>query len=117
MKRAITQGTLDPITYDHLDVITRAAQLMDEAVAAAEKDGEPFAGRVRRERLSVDHMMLLNYAKLRDLAQANGIPWTHPATRAEAVEKWIADVKALGVRAVQETNKAGTIRCYFKSLR
>ena len=95
----------------------KAAQLMDEAVAAAEKDGEPFAGRVRRERLSVDHMMLLNYAKLRDLAQANGIPWTRPATRAEAVEKWIAAVKALGVRAVQETNKAGTIRCYFKSLR
>lgn len=34
MKRAITPGTFDPITYGHLDVITRAAQLMDEVVVA-----------------------------------------------------------------------------------
>lgn len=32
MKRAVTPGTFDPITYGHLDVITRAAQLMDEVV-------------------------------------------------------------------------------------
>ena len=34
MKRAITPGTFDPITFGHLDVITRAAQLMDEVVVA-----------------------------------------------------------------------------------
>ena len=34
MKRAITPGTFDPITYGHLDVITRAAQLMDEVIVA-----------------------------------------------------------------------------------
>ena len=34
MKRAITPGTFDPITLGHLDVITRAAQLMDEVVVA-----------------------------------------------------------------------------------
>ena len=34
MKRAITPGTFDPITYGHLDVITRAAQLVDEVVVA-----------------------------------------------------------------------------------
>ena len=34
MKRALTPGTFDPITYGHLDVITRAAQLMDEIVVA-----------------------------------------------------------------------------------
>ncbi len=34
MKRAVTPGTFDPITYGHLDVITRAAQLMDEVVVA-----------------------------------------------------------------------------------
>ena len=32
MKRAVTPGTFDPITYGHLDIITRAAQLMDEVV-------------------------------------------------------------------------------------
>ena len=40
MKRALTPGTFDPITSGHLDIITRASQLMDEvvvAVAASEK--------------------------------------------------------------------------------
>ena len=34
MKRALTPGTFDPITLGHLDVITRASQLMDEIVVA-----------------------------------------------------------------------------------
>ena len=34
MNRALTPGTFDPITYGHLDVIARAAQLMDEIVVA-----------------------------------------------------------------------------------
>ena len=34
MKRALTPGTFDTITSGHLDVITRAAQLVDEVVVA-----------------------------------------------------------------------------------
>ena len=34
MKRAVTPGTFDPITYGHLDIITRAAQLVDEVIVA-----------------------------------------------------------------------------------
>lgn len=34
MRRALTPGTFDPITSGHLDVITRAAQLVDEVVVA-----------------------------------------------------------------------------------
>ena len=34
MKRGVTPGTFDPITFGHLDVITRAAQLMDEVIVA-----------------------------------------------------------------------------------
>ena len=40
MKKALTPGTFDPITNGHLDVITRAAQLVDHitvAVAASPK--------------------------------------------------------------------------------
>ena len=35
VKRALTPGTFDPITAGHLDVISRAAQLVDEVIVAA----------------------------------------------------------------------------------
>lgn len=34
MKRALTPGTFDPITSGHIDVISRASQLMDEVIVA-----------------------------------------------------------------------------------
>lgn len=52
MKRAVTPGTFDPITSGHLDVITRAAQLVDEvvvAVAASQKKGPLFTLEERTE--------------------------------------------------------------------
>ncbi len=93
------------------------ARIMDAAVAAAEQEGEPFAARVRRERLSIDHLLILHYDALRNLAERKYLPWTRPQTRAEAVENWIRDVKALGVRAVRETTKASAIEDYFSELR
>jgi pantetheine-phosphate adenylyltransferase len=61
MKRAITPGTFDPITYGHLDIITRAAQLMDEvvvAVAASPKKKPLFSldERVELVRSSTVHL-------------------------------------------------------------
>ena len=94
-----------------------AAKYMDEAVDVAEKDGEPFASRVRRERLSIDQMMLLNYDILRKIAAKLGYKWTRPATKAEAVENWIRDVKSFGVKARRETTRADEIENYFNSLR
>ena len=94
-----------------------ATKYMDEAVAAAAKDGEPFATRVRRERLSIDHMLLLNYDILRDFAAKLGYTWTRPATKAEAVENWIRDVKSFGVKARRETTHANHLEKYFNSLR
>ncbi|MDD7368834.1 MAG: pantetheine-phosphate adenylyltransferase [Berryella intestinalis] len=46
MKRALTPGTFDPITLGHLDVITRASQLVDEVVVAvaASKKKNPLFG-------------------------------------------------------------------------
>lgn len=52
MIRALTPGTFDPITSGHLDVITRAAQLVDEvvvAVAASPKKHPLFSLDVRAE--------------------------------------------------------------------
>ena len=94
-----------------------AARLMDEAVAAAAKEGGQLAVRVRRERLSVDHMMILDYDALKALAAKKGIPWTRPAMRAEAVEDWIRDVKAFGVKAVHETTRSDDMAKYFSKVK
>jgi hypothetical protein len=94
-----------------------AARLMDEAVVAAEKDGARFAARVRRERLSVDHMMILNFNALKKVAADHGYAWTRPATRAEALKKWISEVKALGVTARCETVNPAELEMYFNRLR
>ncbi len=61
MKRAVTPGTFDPITLGHLDIITRAAQLVDEvivAVAASPAKGPlfPLEERTRLVRESVAHL-------------------------------------------------------------
>lgn len=61
MKRALTPGTFDPITTGHIDIITRAAQLMDEvivAVAASEKKHPLFSleERVALARESTKHI-------------------------------------------------------------
>ena len=93
------------------------AAIMDDAVEAAERDGEPFAARVRRERLSVDNYVLMNYDALRDLAVRKGMKWTRPQSRAEAVENWIREVKSFGVVAVRETMDADNIDKYFEKLR
>lgn len=61
MKRALTPGTFDPITAGHLDVITRAAQLMDEVViaVAVSSQKEPLFSleeRVELARQAVSHL-------------------------------------------------------------
>ena len=110
------------LNHDGMEFLTadeqlELAEIMDEAVAASSKDGGDFAVRVRRERLSVDNAVLMDYDALRDLAAKKGRPWSRPQTRAEAVENWIREVKSLGLRAVRETTDAGNIDRYFEKLR
>ena len=49
MKRALTPGTFDPITSGHIDVITRAAQLVDEVVVAVVRRATSHLPNVRVE--------------------------------------------------------------------
>ena len=38
MKRAIYTGSFDPVTYGHLDVISRASNMVDELIVAVLKN-------------------------------------------------------------------------------
>ena len=94
----------------------KAAELMDAAVAAAERDGAPYAARVRRERLSVDHYLLLHYDVLREFAKGKNLPWTRPATKAEAATNWVYAIRAQGIRAYRETTTEATLENYLSKL-
>ena len=61
MRKVLVPGTFDPITSGHLDVITRASQLMDEvivAVAASERKNPLFSleKRVQMVRQATAHL-------------------------------------------------------------
>ena len=94
----------------------KAAEIMNAAVAAAARDGAQYAARVRRERLSVDHCLLLHYDVLRDFAKEKNLPWTRPATRAEAAANWVREIRAQGVRAYRETTTEATLENYLSKL-
>ena len=110
------------LNHDGVEFLTQhelleLAAIMDDAVAAAERDGEPFIERVRRERLSVDNGIFIEYDELRDLAAKSGMKWTRPSSRSEAVEKWIGEVKKIGVCAIRETLDPNDINVYYEYLR
>ena len=90
---------------------------MRKAVRAAEKDGEVFARRVRREELSVDHLFILCWDDYRVAAEKRDLRWDRPASRKEAIEKWAADCAAYGVLAYRETVKRELFPEYLKKLR
>ena len=116
------EGQFVNLKHDGMEFLTqkellKLAAIMDDAVAAAERDGEPFAERVRRERLSVDNGIFIEYDELRDLAAKIGMKWKRPSSRSEAVEKWIGEVKKIGVRAIRETLDPNDINVYYEYLR
>ena len=94
MKRALTPGTFDPITSGHLDVITRAAQLVDEvvvAVAASPKKQPLFTLDERAElvREATSHLPNVRVEPFEDLLVA-------------FAEKMCATVVIKGLRAITD---------------
>ena len=88
-----------------LDEVRRLLALMDEAVAAAARDGAPYADRVRREKLSTDHVRLLCWAALGEGGDFG-----------DAVAKWYADGDRFGVKAVRETTLRDFRETYRREL-
>ncbi len=95
----------------------QAAALVRAAVRAAEADGHPFASRVRREALSVDHALLAHWDAYRAYADAHGIAWPHPdGDRPAAVRRWLDGCDRCGVAAYRETVERGLWPEYRRKL-
>lgn len=88
-----------------LSALHGAWEAMTNAVSAAEKVGEPYAGRVRREKLSIDNAMILRWEPLRKWFRANWQEWPLETTREEAIRRWRSDCLRFGVRACSETTE------------
>jgi len=103
--------------------ILEALRLMDAALAEAEAEerADPsgrkgLTDKVRREKLSIDHVLLLNRPLLQRHAKAAGKPLPAAADPLAAAEAWIAACERFGVKAHRETTTADTFTDYKRSL-
>lgn len=81
-----------------------AADALDRAIGAAERSGGPYAERLRREKLSFDHMKLVSWKD-----------WGLEGSRDEAFRAWAAECRRFGVEAWRETTDRGDFGKYLKA--
>lgn len=81
-----------------------AADALDRAIDAAERSGGPYAERLRREKLSFDHMKLVSWKD-----------WELEGSRDEAFRAWAAECRRFGVEAWRETTDRGDFGKYLKA--
>jgi pantetheine-phosphate adenylyltransferase len=63
VRRAIYPGSFDPLTFGHLDVLQRAAQLFDEVVIAIAFNDKKTSLFSTEERLTKFHGLLMDFAR------------------------------------------------------
>lgn len=81
-----------------------AADALDAAIRAAERTEGPYAERLRREKLSFDHMKLVSWKE-----------WNIPGSREEAFRAWAAECRRFGVEAWRETTDRSDFEKYLKA--
>lgn len=81
-----------------------AADALDRAIGAAERSGGPYAERLRREKLSFDHMKLVSWKD-----------WKLEGSRDEAFRAWAAECRRFGVEAWRETTDRGDFGKYLEA--
>ena len=96
---------------------------MNEALAIAtaeeSRDPVPNAGlrdKVVREKLSLDHVWLINYDSLKRQAVSTGKPFEGPRDPLEACRAWIATCDRFNVKAYNETTTEETFKTYQRKM-
>ena len=65
MKRAVYPGSFDPVTYGHLDIIARSAEIMDELVVGVLMNQAKKPLFSVEERVNMLHIMTKNISNVR----------------------------------------------------
>ena len=95
-------------TDDWLDYETlcQATALFDQAITAAEKENDEFVGRLRRERLPLEHVWLKGYYKFKRHAEKNGQPFAGPPDPEEACRNFFDLCEKYQVTAHRECTQS-----------
>jgi len=106
-------------TTNFLDTASafRAEKAMADAVRAAQADGPDCVRRVRREKLSIDQVLLVNWPEYRPWAKEHGVAWPLAESHADAVESWISAARSFGVKGVHEAVTRGDFESFCQKLR
>ena len=102
----ITCGHSDVSDFVSSSDAKTAQTALENALREAAVEGLTFERRVRREKLSLDHALLLNFKR-----------WEQPGDFGEAIDRWIRDCRDFGVEARRETVERGELDRYFGELR
>jgi hypothetical protein len=104
--------------------VMEATRLMNEAlaVATAEEARDPAGNtglrdKVLRERLSLDHVWLINDVAFRKQAALSGSPFSGVTGTAEMWRVWVETCERFGVKAHRETTSEETFRKYVAKQR
>ena len=84
------------------ETLCKATAIFDQAMAAAEQEGNVFVERLRRERLPLEHVWLKGYRKFKRYAETNGEPFLGPADPEEAAKQFFAICDKYEVAAFRE---------------
>lgn len=94
MIRALTPGTFDPITEGHMDVITRASQLVDEVVVAVAQSSK------KQPLFSIEERVALTIAATKHLPNVRVEPFDELLV--SFAERMDATVVIKGLRAITD---------------
>ncbi|MDD2599712.1 MAG: DUF4838 domain-containing protein [Kiritimatiellae bacterium] len=105
------------------DSIFEATRLMEVALKTAQEEeaADPVGkqgleDKVLREKLSIDHVWLINDPMLRHHAKERGITFPGPVDPLTACHAWIAACERFNVQAYRETTSAETFAKYKEKL-
>ncbi len=94
MKLAVYPGSFDPVTYGHLDVITRGARLFDRLIVLVIPNGEKTPAFTAEERVE------LIRKTVKDIPNVEVM--TYPGLLADFFDEVGADVVIKGMRSVSD---------------
>jgi hypothetical protein len=87
-----------------IEALNEAHTLIEKALSVTED--EVIRRRLQRDKMSLDYVLLMDYAKIRSMSESSGLPFAGPADPQAAVDEFFARCKQFNVTQYREVRKA-----------